>query len=264
MRRRRTYTWLGLTLAMGSPAGLLILRAAMARAVPSPAFVAEELTRDPALYAYAAASTSVVLALAGHFLGRAADRLESSAFTDVLTGLCNRRNFEMRLEAEFSRGRRYGTPVSVILIDMDGLKAVNDRWGHAAGDMAIKAIAGAIRETCRATDLAARLGGDEFAVLAAGVDAQGAFVLAERLRVQLAASPLDQIGRITVSLGIAEATPAIDTWRTLLKEADAALYESKHAGRNRTSARPIKANIESGQPPAPEELAHVKANIPER
>ncbi len=189
LTRRQSYSRIGMLLALGAPSGLLLLRAAIGRELPGVRFVLRELTRDPALYAYAMLSTAAVFWIVGQWLGKAADRLENSALTDPLTLLPNRRNFEAKLEAEFARAMRYGTPVSVIVLDMDGLKAVNDRFGHQAGDQALKLIAASIVSSCRTTDLPARLGGDEFGVLAAGVDAQSAFTLAERLRGELASFP---------------------------------------------------------------------------
>ncbi len=238
LTRRQLFSRIGMALALGAPSGLLLLRAVMGWEFPGVRFILQELARDPALYAYATLSTIAVFWMVGYCLGKAADRLEKGALTDPLTGLPNRRNFDAKLEAEFSRAMRYGTPVSVIVLDMDGLKAVNDKFGHQAGDKALKLIAASIINSCRTTDLPARLGGDEFGVLAAGVDAQSAFTLAERLRSELAElSQKLNTGAITVSLGIAEATPAMANSAELLDEADKALYQSKQSGRNRTSIR---------------------------
>jgi len=238
LTRRQLYSRVGILLALGAPSGLLVLRAVLGQEFPGVRFVLGELARDPALYAYAMLSTAAVFWIVGQWLGKAADRLESRALTDPLTGLSNRRNFEARLEAEFARALRYGTPVSVIVLDMDGLKVVNDQFGHQAGDQALKLIASSIVSSCRTTDLPARLGGDEFGVIVAGVDAQSAFTLAERLRGELAKlSQTLNTGSITVSLGIAQASKAMANSEQLLDEADKALYDSKRSGRNRTSLR---------------------------
>ena len=221
------YPVAGALLAAGAPAGLLLLEAMVARAWPGPSFVLAAVRREPLTYAYLLLSTTVVFVLLGAVLGRLVDELAARSTTDVLTGLSNRRAFDARLAEELARAARHGTPLALVALDVDGLKAINDRGGHAAGDAAIRAVAEALRSTARATDLAARTGGDELAVLAPLTTGEQALALAERIRLVLRRVP----GAPTVSIGVADLARAGP--RTLGATADAALYRAKAAGRDR-------------------------------
>jgi len=162
-------------------------------------------------------------------LGRQADALVDLSRTDPLTGLRNQRAFEERLAEEVARSGRYGGPLSLLIADVDGLKAINDRGGHHAGNAALRAVAGAMRKDARQTDLAARIGGDEFALLAPNTLASEAVALGDRLRCLVAEQ--DAAG-VTISVGVATLPPDRPDAEALLQAADAALYEAKHRGRN--------------------------------
>jgi diguanylate cyclase (GGDEF)-like protein len=241
LARRILYPLCAVLLAQGAPLGLLCVRTFVARDLPSATWATAELSRDPLLYAYLAVSTSVVFAAAGYILGRTVDRLRGMATSDGLTGLHNRRHFDARLSDELARARRYGTRLSLLLIDLDGLKPLNDRYGHEAGDEALRNIARALNTVCRATDIVARVGGDEFAVLAPFTSADVAVELAARLRAAISGTPLPS-GPITVSIGIADVAQTGATHpETLLAAADRALYEAKAAGRDRSSVAPASS-----------------------
>lgn len=164
---------------------------------------------------------------------QAMDRLRVEAAHDYLTGLANRRRFRAVLGQEVERWRRYSVPCSLLLSDIDYLKRINDAHGHSAGDEAIRHLASALREHSRDNDTAARLGGEEFALLLAGVDDRGAGIAAERLRESVMAEPLEGIGLVTISLGVAACPAHADSERALYAAADAALYRAKNEGRNR-------------------------------
>jgi diguanylate cyclase (GGDEF)-like protein len=161
--------------------------------------------------------------------------VERQASTDGLTELANRRHFEHSLEAEITRAERFGGGLALVLADLDDFKAVNDRFGHQAGDNVLRAFARILRETVREIDLPARYGGEEFAVLLPQTDLAGAEQLAERLRRTLAARPLSaQPGSLiaaTASFGVA-AFPGAATPAALFAAADDALYRAKRRGKN--------------------------------
>jgi diguanylate cyclase (GGDEF)-like protein len=155
---------------------------------------------------------------------------------DPLTGLYNRRIFTQRLLQELARARRTGEPFSVISIDLDHFKQINDRYGHPTGDQVLCLVGTLIRDGVRAEDAPARVGGEEFALLLPHTDAAGAAVLAERLRAELAAAPVlvgaEEYLRPTFSAGVAAwATDADED--SLLRAVDRALYRAKTTGRDR-------------------------------
>lgn len=169
-------------------------------------------------------------------------KLAALARTDGLTGLANRRAFDEVLALEWSRARRESTPISLLLLDVDRFKLFNDAYGHPAGDICLRAVAGAVAaEVHRPADLVARYGGEEIVVLLPGTSASGAKVLAEQVRVAVEAAGLTHAanlpsGLVTVSVGAATALPAGDPdlfAEALIAAADAALYSAKHSGRNR-------------------------------
>ena len=158
------------------------------------------------------------------------------AITDPLTGLFNRRHFVRELDEHLRRVRRYGGSLAVVALDLDGLKPLNDRHGHAAGDRALVAVATAMRDWVRETDFVARIGGDEFAALLLQVEGGEAEPVVDRLRrtveslsLRLPASD----DRLTISAGVALAPRDGSDSQTLMLRADAALYAAKRAGRNR-------------------------------
>jgi diguanylate cyclase (GGDEF)-like protein len=234
IRRRISYPVIGAVLAAGAPIGLLVMR----RLVPgSQTSIAHEILGDAATYLYLTISTTLIFALLGWLLGRHVDRLAELSTTDSLTGLANARAFYPRLEHEVARSGRLGSPVSLLLLDLDRLKDLNDQHGHAVGDRALQQIARAIRRELRAIDIGARLSGDEFAVLAVGASTAAGLALAERLRAEIAADTMKEIGvPATVSIGVATFDPARDKTvdaHALRQAVDGALYIAKRGGRNR-------------------------------
>ena len=162
--------------------------------------------------------------------------VEEQALIDGLTGLANRRHAEASLETELQRAGRFGGPLAFVLCDLDSFKNVNDRFGHLAGDDVLRELAGVLRETVRAVDVAARWGGEEFALILPATDAAGGAQLAERAREALEARTiLTQEGvpvRVTASFGVA-AFPEHGSGEDLIAAADSALYEAKNGGKNR-------------------------------
>lgn len=169
------------------------------------------------------------------------EALDRRASEDALTGLPNRRAFEARLAAAGSHFERYERPFSVLILDVDHFKRFNDTWGHEAGDRVLQHVAELLRGAVREVDLPARLGGEEFVVLLPETALMPALEVAERIRKAIAAKPVVWHGRpltVTASFGVAACPESVTSPRDLLAAADAALYRSKDAGRNRTTAAP--------------------------
>ena len=165
--------------------------------------------------------------------------VKEQAITDGMTGLYNRRYFEEYIKKEAERAERQNQRFTVIGLDLDHLKQINDTYGHNYGDIAIKAIAEVLKNNARSIDIAARIGGEEFNLLLPGVDSAGGCIAAERIRKAIAAVELEKIGHITASLGVATYLEHSEDIEDLLELADRAMYESKRNGRNRvTIARP--------------------------
>ncbi len=161
--------------------------------------------------------------------------------TDGLTGVFNRRHFDSSLEAEVSRNARYGTPVSLILVDVDHFKLVNDRHGHTVGDEVLREIAAVLKNVVRKADIVARYGGEELAVILTNTREAGAMILAERLRAaveRIAHKAREGTFTTTASFGVSalDEKAANMTTAELLIRADEALYSSKRGGRNRVAA----------------------------
>jgi diguanylate cyclase (GGDEF)-like protein len=170
-------------------------------------------------------------------LVRNAAQQEMLATIDSMTGLYNRRHFMVLAEAEWNRFQRYHQPLSLLMIDIDHFKSVNDRFGHAVGDEAIKSFGAACRQIKRDSDIVGRLGGEEFAILLPETFHTQAWILAERLRERVASELLSAHGvefKLTISIGVAAATPSMSGVEALLQSADQALYQAKSDGRNRT------------------------------
>ncbi len=165
-------------------------------------------------------------------LARLNRRLEIQAHTDPLTGIWNRYRIEQVLDAEMAAGQRYGRPCSVLLLDIDHFKAINDQHGHDAGDQVLAALAARLRNALRPSDHFGRWGGEEFIVVLGQTPLHRARDVAERLRRELADTPVADAGTITVSIGAAEFRPD-DSRRSLIDRADRALYAAKSSGRNR-------------------------------
>jgi diguanylate cyclase (GGDEF)-like protein len=170
---------------------------------------------------------------------RATRRLYESAMHDPLTGVYNRRYLDDHLASEYAFAARHGTALALLLIDADHFKKVNDTWGHAAGDAALRALAGHLQRSVRSEDMIARFGGEEFAVLARETSAPGALAVAERIRKSVEKTPVvlengDKLS-LTVSIGVVHmgSGRAYVSADALLEAADEALYKAKEAGRNR-------------------------------
>lgn len=167
------------------------------------------------------------------------EAVKEQAVTDGLTGLYNRRYFEEYLSKEVKRAQRQNQPFSLIGIDLDFLKRINDTYGHAYGDNAIKAVADVLKNNARTVDTAARLGGEEFSIILPGVDSNGAMIAAERIRKAIEETPLDTIGQITASIGVGTFLEHSDNIEEVIELTDQAMYQSKRDGRNRvTLAKP--------------------------
>jgi diguanylate cyclase (GGDEF)-like protein len=160
--------------------------------------------------------------------------VKQQAVTDELTGLANRRRFVAQLEAEIARAERSGTPLSVVLADIDDFKLVNDTWGHDTGDTVLRRVAVVLQAATRDVDLPVRLGGEEFAILLPETDTEGARHLAERVREAVADTVID-VGRdsisVTASFGVSCFPETADSSQ-LLVEADRGLYAAKRSGKN--------------------------------
>jgi two-component system, cell cycle response regulator len=195
---------------------------------------------------------------------------ERLSITDPLTGLFNRRYFQYRLEQELERARRHGGPVSLLVLDLDHFKHVNDRYGHRAGDDALRLTAELLTRELRRLDVCTRWGGEEFAIILPNTGGPGAMVVAQRLvralraKARLSAPPLTEPdGRpepvqITASLGLAAfPSPGIESAEALVQAADSAMYRAKDSGRNRICA----VDSERGHPSGAEVLRFVPAPL---
>nr|WP_314629404.1 sensor domain-containing diguanylate cyclase [uncultured Noviherbaspirillum sp.] len=165
--------------------------------------------------------------------------LELLSLEDSLTGLGNRRRFDLALQAECAHSARHGTPLALVMIDVDHFKRYNDLYGHPAGDECLRQVGAAVKSARgRAGDVAARYGGEEIAVLLPQTDLGGAFAAAERLRLAVEATGVvhagSPFGQVTVSIGVASFAPSDDPAAParLLRSADRALYQAKAGGRN--------------------------------
>lgn len=171
--------------------------------------------------------------------GRLFQEVHRLAITDELTGLFNHRHFYSQLEQELRRTRRYGHPLSLIMLDIDLFKQYNDLHGHLAGDEALRLIAARLKKSTRGADMVARYGGDEFGIILPDTEPRQAWVQAERIRSVMERDPFGQLtpdgNRLTVSLGVACLGPDMGTVEDLVRAADQALYCAKAAGGNQTA-----------------------------
>lgn len=183
-----------------------------------------------------------------------ADEMKQLALTDPLTDLSNRRHLLSRLKYEHERSLRYQRSLSLIFIDLDDFKEVNDRFGHLVGDKVLRGIGQALRSSIRSTDLLARIGGDEFAILLPETRSDGALRVVDRLRQSLleyseGANP--SIPRLTFCAGVAELTPADETIDEMLARADRLHYMAKSAGKNTTKTERDLAGDQAGDEAPP-------------
>jgi diguanylate cyclase (GGDEF)-like protein len=195
--------------------------------------LAAQYARDKAFWR----ATNVTLEESNLRALRMSAGFEKLATTDALTGFASRRCFMERGELELLRARRFNHPLSVLFLDVDHFKLINDAYGHLTGDRVLKALAEACQGALRDIDLVGRLGGDEFAVLLAETDLAGATEVADRLRRTVEMSVIEAHGstviEVTTSIGVAVNDPADNSFEPLLARADAALYSAKRTGRNR-------------------------------
>jgi diguanylate cyclase (GGDEF)-like protein/PAS domain S-box-containing protein len=187
---------------------------------------------------------SDTLTNANQALERSQQSLQELASRDDMTGLINRRELTRLFEEEVSRARRVARPMSLLLIDIDHFKRVNDDYGHGAGDEVIRYLAGLLRRTLRLVDRAARIGGEEFAILLPETDCEDAIMVAERLRQLVARAPCAIVDRhgtardvgFTISIGVASASQPPGSLTEVLARADRGLYRAKLDGRNRVAS----------------------------
>ncbi len=175
--------------------------------------------------------------------------LEEQSITDPLMGIYNRRHLDRRLEEEVGKARRYGLPLSALLLDIDHFKRINDEHGHAVGDRVLSTLGTLMLDAVRKADIVTRYGGEEILVLAPHTSLQEGCLLAERLRSGVESAPLAPAGETksgqplhaNVSIGVAALGPDIQDGPALLKAADEALYRAKREGRNRVIAASERA-----------------------
>jgi diguanylate cyclase (GGDEF)-like protein len=248
VQKRFAYALTAGLLSSGAPAGLLGVTLARKRAAGvSLPQVGRHITDERASYVSVIATTAIIFGMFGYLLGRKVDALAQLSETDSLTGLLNARGFSARLSRELKRARRYREPLTLLFFDIDGLKDINDRYGHRAGSMALRKVARVIRSELRESDVAARWGGDEYTLIAQKTGLETGMALADRIRhriaERMAAWPL------TASVGAATADPqnmAGFEPEVLLREADLAMYEAKKCGKNSTFAfRPDAAMLQT-------------------
>ncbi|HEY4066391.1 MAG TPA: GGDEF domain-containing protein [Burkholderiaceae bacterium] len=216
------------------------------RALVQPGAVMAEMTVNSGLN-IGSAFAYVVLALSFHamlmamVIIRLVSDLQRLSRRDGLTGLLNRRALEESMASQVQRSRGSGEAFCVLMVDADHFKQINDRFGHAVGDLALKHLARVMRAHLREIDRLARFGGEEFVVLLPGLRLGDALPLAERLRAQIAAEPLAHaqgVVRLSVSIGLAEWGGPAEEPSRLLVRVDEALYEAKRGGRDRVAAAP--------------------------
>ena len=183
----------------------------------------------------------IALALERAIWQHRANQFQLMSITDPLTGLHNRRYLEARLSEELNRSKRYATPMSFMMIDIDDFKFYNDRNGHQAGDRALEITAQCLRSTLRKADVAARYGGEEFSILLPQATLHEAGMIADRLRrtIMNAHFPhgeMQPLGSVTLSIGLSSLSPSVDSVEAIIRAADRALYHAKRHGKNRAYA----------------------------
>jgi diguanylate cyclase (GGDEF)-like protein len=244
-RARMELRW-GAVLSVPLLLGGLVFGLRAGRAMVSPGTIVAEVTADSALNVSAAFSYLVIalvfqLTLVALVVTRGVVELRRASRYDALTGLLNRRAAQEALEDELQRSRRLGEPFSVLMIDADHFKAINDVQGHAAGDRALQHLGTLLSAQMRDIDRVGRWGGEEFVVVLPGTPMAQAQEVAERLRERAQALPPRWQERplpLTVSLGVSQWADAADELSALMARADAALYRAKANGRNRVEVEP--------------------------
>lgn len=210
---------------------------------PNVDWVVAQIELHPWAHAYLV-SLATAIVIVGLLFRQREHRFQRLANEDSLTGLLNRRAFETRVKQELQRNERYGSPLAVLLVDVDKLKEINDENGHPAGDRVLRRVANSLLESCRSTDTAARLGGDEFAVLAPCTDGTAASELADRIRKMVETTPVAAHDKeVTVSIGVVGVDVATDeTEEQLFELVDSMLYAAKDRGRNRVEVLTLSSD----------------------
>jgi diguanylate cyclase (GGDEF)-like protein len=180
-------------------------------------------------------------------------QMQQQALTDGLTGCYNRRSFDLQLERDLHLATRMRQPLSLIMLDLDNFKRINDAAGHETGDLALRMLADSVRAELRAVDTAVRFGGDEFAIILPQASLEGALIVAERLRHRVEQTEVPGFGALSASFGLATFPVHASSRDTLVVAADRALYTSKHSGRNCVST-PSTEELQSFPPPFSESL----------
>lgn len=184
---------------------------------------------------------------------RLQEQLREQALQDPLTGMFNRRYLDAFLERELARTRREGNPLTVMILDIDHFKQINDSHGHMAGDQVLRHVATLVKDTVRASDVICRFGGEEFLVVLPGTSLEGSVEIAHRLRERLEARPTRFDGKsihCTISIGVATRALEVQGADDLISSADRALYSAKLGGRNSVVAAPRQADRHWGTPQA--------------
>ncbi|MCG3204638.1 MAG: hypothetical protein KCHDKBKB_01353 [Elusimicrobia bacterium] len=245
---RWIYASLGFVLGLGAPVGWLFSRALF----DQPEWLRHEFNQFGATYLYMTLGTIAAFTLYGYFLGRHSDRVSDQAnsaketlnkvsqlaITDALTNVHNARYLHEQLSIETESAKRYNSPLTCLMFDIDDFKSINDKYGHPSGDIILVTLAKIFRQCVRRVDIVGRLGGEEFLVVMPHTSADTAFPIAERIRQAVQCWPF-KMGEteihVTVSIGVAcYPGPGINDKSGLLKAADDALYEAKRSGKNRT------------------------------
>lgn len=183
---------------------------------------------------------------------RYVDRVRQLAYRDGLTGVFNRRYFESRLVEEITRAARYGAGVSVLMVDLDRFKSINDEFGHMLGDDVLRMVSSIFLRTLRKVDVVCRYGGEEFAIILPATPGGSAYIVADKLRRAIASAQQPGVSvPVTISVGVAEFPANGITRDDIVRAADAALYKAKQSGRNQVCWAPANAGEEPGQEAEP-------------
>lgn len=222
----------GAFLALGAPLGWLLFRYWGGNAPLA------ELQTNLYLYLYLLIGTVVAFSIFGFLIGIQEEKLEAISITDSLTGLHNLRYFRMRLEEEYASAKRTKRPLSLMMLDLDFFKRINDRFGHGVGDRMLRAAAEAMKNVSRKEETAARIGGEEFAIILPELSGENALRAAERVREAVKHVALKLAGgeavSVTVSVGLFDhSAPLPANPDELLARVDRALYLAKDQGRDR-------------------------------
>ncbi|MBL8993260.1 MAG: GGDEF domain-containing protein [Spirochaetia bacterium] len=222
----------GAFLALGAPLGWLLFRYFNGSAA------LDELRTNPWLYLYFLIGTAAAFSVFGFLIGIQEEKLEEISITDSLTGLHNLRYFRMRLEEEYASAKRTKRPISLMMLDLDFFKRINDRFGHGVGDRMLKAAADAMKSVSRKEETTARIGGEEFAIILPDISGENALRAAERVREAVKNVALKLTGgeavSVTVSVGLFDhSAPLPSSPEELCTRVDRALYLAKEQGRDR-------------------------------